>query len=216
METPETPKWWLKGDWFDACSCNTPCPCSFAQAPTDNVCEGVMAYHIREGSYGDVSLDDLNAVLVNRFEGNAWLEDVPVKVGIFFDERANDAQRAALKAIFSGQAGGWMGVFAEIVDEILGLEFVPIEFEIEDDLARWRAEIPEKVKASGEALTGPTTPAGTRVQLHNAPGSETGPGQIMTFGKGVECDVDAFGWNWNWAGKASKHIPIDWAGPEFG
>jgi hypothetical protein len=29
----ETPRWWMKGDWFDVCSCNVPCPCSFAQAP---------------------------------------------------------------------------------------------------------------------------------------------------------------------------------------
>ena len=45
----DIPSWWMKGDWFDACSCNVPCPCGFAQAPTNNHCEGVMAYHIREG-----------------------------------------------------------------------------------------------------------------------------------------------------------------------
>lgn len=48
------PNWWMKGDWFDVCSCNIPCPWGFAQAPTNNRCEGVMAYHVREGAYGDV------------------------------------------------------------------------------------------------------------------------------------------------------------------
>jgi hypothetical protein len=56
----DIPDWWMKGDWFDVCSCNLPCPCAFAQAPTNNHCEGVMAYHVREGAYGDVRLDGLN------------------------------------------------------------------------------------------------------------------------------------------------------------
>ncbi|MGH8607614.1 MAG: DUF1326 domain-containing protein, partial [Gammaproteobacteria bacterium] len=90
-----------------------------------------------------------------------------MSMGIFLDERASDAQREALQQVFSGQAGGWMGIFAELVGEVRGLEFVPIEFEIAKDLAQWRAEIPGKMKAFAEALSGPTTPPGARVQLHN-------------------------------------------------
>jgi hypothetical protein len=51
--------------------------------------------------------------------------------------------------------------------------------------------------------------------MHNAPGSETGPGQVMTWGKAVENEVNAFGLKWNWAGKSSKHIPFDWTGPNM-
>jgi hypothetical protein len=82
-----------------------------------------------------------------------------------------------------------------------------------DDLAYWRAEIPVRVKAFAEALSGPTTPAGARVQLHNAPGSEVGPGQIATWARASDNEVDAFGFRWNWAGQSSKHIPFDWTGP---
>jgi hypothetical protein len=39
-------------------------------------------------------------------------------------------------------------------------------------MVKGRAEIPGKVEASAEALTGPTTPAGQRVQTLNPPGSE--------------------------------------------
>ena len=68
------PEWRLVGDWFDVCSCNVPCPCGFAQAPTNNRCEGVMAYHVREGAFGGVALDGLNVIVVVTFEGNAWLK----------------------------------------------------------------------------------------------------------------------------------------------
>src|SRR3712207_7192881 len=71
--------------------------------------------------------------------------------------------------IFGGQAGGFQGDLAELIGEMRGVEFVPIEFEVADDLAYWRAEIPGKVVASAEALTGPTTPEGQRVQLLNPP-----------------------------------------------
>ena len=73
----DIPAWWMKGDWFDVCSCNVPCPCGFAQAPTNNRCEGVMAYHVREGAYGDVVLDGLNVILAVTFEGNAWAKENP-------------------------------------------------------------------------------------------------------------------------------------------
>jgi len=56
------------------------------------------------------------------------------------------------------------------------MDYAPIRFEISDDLSRWSAEIPGKVLAKAEALTGPMTPPGKRVQTVNAPGSETGPG----------------------------------------
>jgi len=210
------PSWRMKGDWFDLCSCNVPCPCGFAQPPTNNRCEGVMAYHVREGSYGAVRVDGLNVIAIVAFEGNAWAQENPVSLGIFMDERANEAQREALQKIFSGEAGGWMGVFAELVGDVWGLEFVPIELEVAEDLAHWRVEIPGKVKGFAKALSGPTTPPGARVQLHNAPGSEVGPGQVMTWGKSVDAEVDAFGLRGSWAGQSSKHIPFDWTGPEFG
>ena len=53
-----------------------------------------------------------------------------------------------------------------------GGAFVPIEFEVADDLAYWRAEIPARVLASAEALTGATTPEGQRVQLLNPPAAK--------------------------------------------
>src|SRR6185369_2886531 len=44
--------------------------------------------------------------------------------------------------------------------DVRGLEFVPIDFEIADDLAHWRVEVPGKLRGSAEALTGPTSPKG--------------------------------------------------------
>ena len=136
-----------------------------------------------------------------------------ITLGLFFDERANDGQREALQAVLPDKPKGFMANLAKMVGEVRGIEYVPISFAVADDLAYWRAEIPGKVKASAQALGGPMTPPGKRVQLLNPPGSETGPGQIATWGEATENLVNAHGFQWNWAGRSSKHIPFDWKGP---
>jgi hypothetical protein len=135
-------------------------------------------------------------------------------MGIFIDERADESQREGLQTIFGGHAGGWPGEFANVIGEVRGIEYVPIEFEIADDLAYWSATIPGKVTARAEALTGPTTPEGKRVQVHNPPGAEVGPGQTATWGVATADRAEGFGFKWEWDGRSSKHFPFDWSGPD--
>ena len=206
-------EWHVTGDWFDVCSCSVPCPCEFAQPPTNNHCEGVLVWHIREGHYGDVRLDGLNVLALGAFDGNIWA-GAKAAMAIFLDERADERQRQALQSIFGGQVGGWPAGFAELIGDLRGVEFAPIRVEVSDDLAYWRAEIPGKVTATAEALSGPTTPRGQRVQLMNPPGSEVGPGQVATWGSGdVMEPAEVFGFRTNFTGRSSKHIPFDWSGP---
>jgi hypothetical protein len=79
--------------------------------------------------------------------------------------------------IFSGKTGGFMAEFAKLIGEIRGIEYAPTKFEIADDLSHWSAQIPGKILAKAEALTGPTIPPGKRVQTINPPGSEAGLGE---------------------------------------
>ncbi|ORT59323.1 DUF1326 domain-containing protein [Streptomyces sp. CB03238] len=216
-QTPKTiPRWHIKGDWFDTCKCNVPCPCTFAQTPTFGDCDGVLAWHIREGSYGDVVLDDLNVLMLGSFVGNVWAaEHSDAYAAIFIDERADAGQRDAIQMIFGGQAGSWPAEFVRIANmEMRGMEFAPIEFAIDDDLGSWSAVIPGRIEARAEALTGPTTPEGARVQSTNLPGSETGPGQVATWGRSTADRADAYGFQWSREGQSSKHITFDWAGPD--
>jgi hypothetical protein len=41
----------------------------------------------------------------------------------------------------------------------------------------------------------------------------TQTGVAATWGKAAVHEVDAHGFKWNLAGKSSKHIPFEWAGP---
>ena len=84
-----------------------------------------------------------------------------------------------------------MAEFARIIGDMRGTGYAPIKFEISDDLSRWSAEIPGKVVAKAETLAGSMTPPGKQVQTVNAPGSETGPGTVATWGKAITDEVDA-------------------------
>jgi hypothetical protein len=210
----EIPKWKIQGDWFDTCKCSIPCPCYFAQPPTSGDCDGVLAWHIREGNYGSVPLGGLNVLAIGAFQGNIWDSGTKATMGIFLDERADERQREALQMIFGGRAGGWPGVFANFIGEVRGMEYARINFEVADDLAFWKAEIPGVVLARGEALTGPTCLPGQRVQVHNPPGAEVGPGAIATQGKATADKARAFGFQWDRAGRSSKHMGFNWSGPD--
>jgi hypothetical protein len=206
-------QWRIAGDFLDFCKCAVPCPCSFGQPPTEGDCDGIIAYRIREGNYGDVDLSGLNLVAVAYFEGNIWEEDTKLDMGMIIDERADDKQREALGIVFGGQAGGWPQMFAEnFLGNVLGMEFAPIDVEIDDDLSSWRLNVPGRAEGATELLTGPTSRPGERLAVVNPSGSEVGPGQgAITYGVASTDKADAFGFNWERSGRSSKHIPFEWS-----
>ena len=53
------------------------------------------------------------------------------------------------------------------------------------------------------------TPPGKRVQTLNAPGSETGPGTVATWGRAITNEVNALGFKWEWmADRANTFLLI--------
>ena len=66
-----------------------------------------IAYHIREGHYGDVRLDDLTAVRVTIFPGPGLMSDGNQQMALYIDERANAEQHEALVEIFSSGVAHW-------------------------------------------------------------------------------------------------------------
>jgi hypothetical protein len=155
-------------------------------------------------------------VRVGRWEGDLWAGKAKGTAGIFIDERADEHQAEVLPRIFGGHVGGFPAMVGALFAEgrqVRGVERARITFEIAPDLSSWGTEIAGKVKAWAKALTGPTSVPNKYPELANAPGSETGPGQIATWGKSINCSVDAFGFKFGWTTNSSKHIPFDWAGP---
>ena len=205
-------KWNVTGDFIDFCKCTVPCPCTFGQAPTEDDCEGIIGFHFREGNYGDVDMGGVNVIALAVFEGNIWDADTRANMGMIIDAATSEEQRGAIQALFGGEAGGWLQLFAEnMVGEMLGMEVAPVELEIDDDLKSWRVSIDGMAQGEAELLTGPTS-GGERLAVHNPPGSEVGPGQgPATYGIATTDKVDVFGLKWERSGRSAKHIPFEWS-----
>jgi hypothetical protein len=150
----------------------------------------------------------LNVLLLTYFKGNIWAGDTKFDCAFYFDERADEKQREALNMIFTGKAGGFMAEFAKLVGEIKGMDYAPIKFDIADDLSYWSAEIPGKVLAKAEALTGPTTPPGKRVQTINPPGSEVGPGAAAVCKSFLVSDKISLTWFLNMVSISKTNIGL--------
>jgi hypothetical protein len=122
-------KWRIAGDYFESCNCEVLCPCllSHAQArPTEGHCDVVLAINIAKGDCDGVDLSGLRAVQALTTpgpmgQGNGTL-------AVYVDNRASQAQRAALEAIFTGNAGGPPSLLAGMVTQRLPTKSAAIDF----------------------------------------------------------------------------------------
>jgi len=146
-------QWTMLGEYMESCNCDYLCPCVYTnpQGPvTYDHCTAALVFRIDAGRYGDMTLDGLKFALVIR-SGKVMADGNWIFAGIV-DERANDAQRQALAAIVSGEAGGPPGFIREhLVGEFRGVAFKPIEFNL-DGLKR-STVIPDVLSFEIEGVT---------------------------------------------------------------
>ncbi len=160
-------KWSLEGDFLQACSCDYGCPCEFSAPPSSTFCEGMGAWRINHGAYGQVRLDGLGLGFAARWpkaihEGNGT-------ACIFVDERANAAQREALLKIASGQAGGLpFEIIATTFSKILEPRFVPFEFSLNG--RKSSVKMGEAVALTVGPILNPVTQEPESVQIQHSTG----------------------------------------------
>jgi hypothetical protein len=116
----------VEGDYFEACTCRASCPCIMLSPATEDTCDAVLAWHITEGQKDGVALGGLNAVIALR--SPQQMTDGNWAAALYLDDRASDAQEEALKAIFTGAAGGHLAGLAPLIGEVTGIERAPISF----------------------------------------------------------------------------------------
>jgi len=120
-------KWNFEADFIQACNCDYGCPCEFSAPPTKGFCEGMGAWRINQGSYGDVKLDGLGVAFAAYWP--KAIHEGGGTCGLMFDERANPTQREALLHICSGQAGGMpFEIIVTTFSKLLEPQFVPFKF----------------------------------------------------------------------------------------
>jgi hypothetical protein len=125
-------------------------------------------------------------------------------VALYLDERANEQQRQALEAIFTGSTGGPMTVFSPFFATILGVTSVPITYHIEGK--RRSVEIPRILHGVVRPL-GSKDPANEIWALNAHPFSSK---LAMAVGDQNSTWAD-YGLSWDNSGKNAHYAPINWS-----
>jgi hypothetical protein len=154
--------WKVSGTYFEACNCETACPCVFLSPPTKGHCTVLVGWHIDEGHLGEGTLGGLNVALAVHSPGN--MAHGKWKAVLYLDTRATEAQKGVLTQIFSGQVGGHPAVLGSFVEEVLGVSSVVIDYQAEGK--RRRLQIPDIAEVEIEALAGQ---GNTEVTISNHP-----------------------------------------------
>lgn len=198
--------WQISGEYFEACSCDSVCPCptsGLAARPTKGSCDAGLVFHVERGRYGSTTLDGLNfAVLLHTpgpmIQGN-WT------VGLVLDERASAPQREALTTIASGQGGGPMAALGPLIGTFGGAEAKPIR--IESSGMRRSVSIPGMLDLAVEGIAGANQVEPIYFENVGHPAASR-----LALAKASRSHLHGFGINWDdTAGGNNGHFaPFSW------
>ena len=161
----QIPNWNIKVDYIETCNCDYGCPCNFNGFPSNGFCRALVGYHIKEGKYGETSLDGLDVI-----DAYSWPKAIHEGNGthqIFITNKANQEQRNAIINIFSGNANGngHFALFASTLKYLLDPQFVDIDIKV--DGRRSSFSVPGVMDVQLENFKNPVTgeEQDTKVQL---------------------------------------------------
>ena len=198
--------WRLDGTYFESCSCDAVCPCTWsaltARATLDR-CRALLAYHVESGEIDGVDVSGLSFAL--------FLDTPPVmsegnwRVGVYLDQAASDRQAGQLGAVLSGQLGGPPAMLGPLIGEMLGVEKAPITYS--EDGRGHHVRIGGGVDVGVQdfvALEGHDP-----VRLTNVfhPSNTT-----LTVAPTQAARLSTFGIEWGREGQSGFSAPFSWAG----
>jgi hypothetical protein len=197
--------WWLAGRYFESCSCDAVCPCTWsaltAKATLDR-CRALLAYHVESGEVDGVDVSGLSFAL--------FLDTPPVmsegnwRVGVFVDDRASDRQAAGLGMVLSGSAGGPPAMLSPLIGEMLGVEKARITY---DEDGGHHVRIGDAIDVAVEDFV--AIEGHDPVRLTNVfhPSNTT-----LTVAPARTAHLSTFGIDWGREGQSGFSAPFSWSG----
>jgi hypothetical protein len=192
----------LEGTLIEACSCNVLCPCWIGEDPDLGECFAIVAYHIDTGQITGLDVSGHSLVMITHIPGNVlagnWEEVVLV------DDQASAEQRDALVKVFTGQLGGPLADFAQLIGTVKGVESVPISHQVRGGTGT--LSIPGIVEAEMEPYR---SPEGHVTTLRDSIFS-TIPGTPAWVSKASRNRVNLPQYGMSWEFEGRNAIQADW------
>jgi hypothetical protein len=190
-------RWSIEADFIQACNFDFGCPCEFSSLPTQGFCEGMGAWRISRGKYGDVKLDGLGFAFAAHWP--KAIHDGNGICSLMFDERATSPQRIALLDICSGKSDGSpfeiiMTTFARIFEPV----YVPFKFHFNGRHSR--VKIGDLMNVTVEPIKNPVTGDPESVRIEHATGFIFKAAERVSA---TRMDVKLKELKFSWPGKAA-------------
>jgi hypothetical protein len=174
-------EWRIKAEYIKNCNCAPGCPCDFWAAPTHYKCEGMMAFRILEGKFGDTKLD--GAIVGGTYH---WPGPLHLGNGTFqpyLSDKTTPQQREALLTILSGKAGNaWFEVLASVISKVLDPKFVPIDFSFDLKSRKAKVTFGNEVETTSEPIKNLATGDEHHIRVEMPNGMEYHSPEIATTG----------------------------------
>lgn len=116
---------YLRGTYFESCTCDTICPCLLLLDPTKGYCKAFLTWNIEKGHVGNVDVSGMNVSMWLNAPDN--LLKGQFEMAVYIDNRATNEQFNALREAYHGVHGGHLGVIASLGKGKAGAprEFLP-------------------------------------------------------------------------------------------
>jgi len=200
-------RWQISGEYFEACSCDSVCPCptsGLAARPTKGYCAAGLVFRVGQGVHGSTKLDGLSFAVLLRTPGPMGQGDWTV--GLILDERASTEQREALTAIASGQGGGPMAALGPLISHFEGAQAKSIK--IETSGMRRSVSIPGVLDIAVEGILGAKQDEPIYLDNVGHPAARR-----LALAKASRSHMHAFGIDWDdTSGRNNGHFaPFAWS-----
>ena len=138
-----------------------------------------MAWHYDEGQINGIDVAGRTFVILTHIPGNILKGNW--RIVAYVDEGASDDQRNALLDMWTGKLGGPVADLAALVGEVLGVEQVPITFDV--TAGKGKLKIGKTIEAELSPFKGAT---GKETTLQDTvfttiPGSPAYPGKASKY-----------------------------------
>ena len=197
--------WTLEGTYFENCSCDTICPCTWSgltAKATNDRCKAMLAFHVDRGEIEGTDVSGLTFALVAdtppvMSEGN-W------RLGVVVDAAANEAQMGALGRVLGGELGGPPAMLGPLIGDMLGIETAPAEWRQSNGTIA--VKFGDLIDIEVETLV--TAGMSEPVQLANIfhPANST-----LTVSPAKRSKVDVFGISFDGTGTSGFNAPYAWS-----
>ena len=119
----------LDGSLLEVCTCNILCPCWVGEDPDNGDCQSIMAWHFDKGTIDGVDVAGLTFAGVMDIPGNVLAGNW--RAMVYIDDKSSPEQEEALLNLYTGKLGGPVADLVKLIGEVVGVERVPIKFELE-------------------------------------------------------------------------------------